>query len=132
MKSKTLGQVIRAADGLKPNSFTEEQKTAWMNTLEGRIQTDIWLRSFAEVTLYNAETDMDAELLVMPPHDDIYSAWLLAQIDFANGEYDKYHNSMAMYNELWGNYLRWFAGNYAPAQGYNTNIPRPVPEDWNW
>ena len=43
---------------------------------------------------------------------------LQAKIDEANGEYNKYVNSMQIYNEHYGNFVRWFAGLYEPAQGY--------------
>ena len=57
----------------------------------------------------------DTVLMVRPPHDKIYAAYLIAQIDFANGEYDKYQNSFAMFNGFWGEYCRWFARVFRPA-----------------
>ena len=60
--------------------------------------------------------DLGAELLVRFPHDDIYEAWLAAKIDFANGEYEKYQNSMAMYNELYEDFVQLVAMRYRPAQ----------------
>jgi len=57
----------------------------------------------------------DTVLMVRPPHDKIYAAYLIAQIDFANGEYDKYQNSLTMFNMFWGEYCRWFARNFRPA-----------------
>ena len=48
----------------------------------------------ATVTFSGANT----ELLVYPPHDKLYRTYLLAMIDFANGEYTKYNNSIAMFN----------------------------------
>ena len=54
-------------------------------------------------------------LLVPPPHDKIYAAYVVAQIDFANGEYNKYNNSYAMFNLYWGEYCRWYSRNFRPA-----------------
>ena len=62
--------------------------------------------------------DLETELLVGPPHDDIYTLYLQAKIDEANGEYNKYSNTMQIYNEYYGTFLRWFCGLYDPVQGY--------------
>lgn len=37
---------------------------------------------------------------------------------FDNGEYNKYQNSMEQFNAHYGNFVRWFASTYEPAQGY--------------
>ena len=44
-----------------------------------------------------------------------YAPYLEAKIDYANGEYEKYQNSMQMFNSFWGEFLRWFALVYRPA-----------------
>ena len=54
------------------------------------------------------------ELLVSTPHDDIYIRWLEAQIDYANGEYGKYQNAMAMFNAAYSNYERYYNRNHMP------------------
>ena len=56
-----------------------------------------------------------AILLVEFPHDKLYGAYLIAKVDFANGEYDKYANTMTMFNAFWGEFSRWFARVYCPA-----------------
>jgi len=57
----------------------------------------------------------EAVLLVRPPHDKIYEYWLIAKIDFANGEYDKYNNTLKLFNNAWGEYCRWFSRTFRPA-----------------
>lgn len=57
----------------------------------------------------------DVELLVSVPHSKIYGAYLIAKVDFANGEYDKYNNTVTMFNSYWGEFSRWFARVYGPA-----------------
>jgi hypothetical protein len=54
-------------------------------------------------------------LLVRPPHDKLYAAYVVAQIDFANGEYDKYNNTMQLFNGFWGEYCRWYSRTFRPA-----------------
>lgn len=55
------------------------------------------------------------ELLAEPPHSKLYAEYVMARIDYANGEYDKYDNSMQMFNSFWGEFSRWFARTYRPA-----------------
>lgn len=55
------------------------------------------------------------ELLTRPPHSKIYPEYVIARIDYANGEYDKYENTMQMFNAFWGEYSRWYARTHRPA-----------------
>lgn len=115
----TIAEVIALADGVKPNAFDSTAKTAWISALEGRIAADVFLMGKEELARfrYTWPDDRDTELLVEFPHDDIYVLWLQAQIDANNGEYNKYQNTMQIYNEAYGNFLRWFAQTWDPVQG---------------
>ena len=115
-----VGDVIERVDAVKPNAFDSLVKVEWLNALEGRIAADVLLLAPAEIgqLRYRWPEDRDTELLLAPPHDDIYGLWLQAKIDEANGEYNKYQNTMQIYNEHYGNFVRWFAGNWDPVQGY--------------
>ena len=113
----TLKQVIDMADDLKPNAYSVDTKTGWVNEVEGVVQTEVFLLALADVVQYTYATDQNDELLVPPPHNKLYRAYLCAMIDYANGEYDKYENSMAVYNSYLGEYVRWYARTYHPADG---------------
>lgn len=113
----TLSNVIAFVDGIKPNAFTPEQKTAWVNEVEGYVMTDIFLLAPTEYKAYVWPDDQNTVLLVPDPHCKIYHAYLSAMIDFANGEYGKYNNELAMYNEFCGEFMRWYTDRYRPADG---------------
>lgn len=113
----TLSGVIRMADEIKPNAFSEEVKTSWVNEAEGMVQTEVMLIAIEDVTTYSWEEDQGTELLVRPPHDKLYWTYLTAMIDFANGEYNKYQNTMQLFNAYFSEYMRWFAERYRPADG---------------
>jgi len=117
-----LGQVIEYVDGIKPNAFSPETKTAWLSECEGLVQTEVLLWAPAEIITYDYATHRDAELLVAPPHDKLYWAYLTAMIDFANGEYDKYQNTMQLFNSHYGEFMRWFAQRYRPADAYEEGL----------
>ena len=56
-----------------------------------------------------------AVLLVEPPHDKLYWHYLCAMIHFANADYDRYQNTFQLYNDSFGEFMRWFANVYRPA-----------------
>ena len=105
------------ADEIKPNAFSEEVKTSWVNEAEGMVQTEVMLVAIEDVITYSWEKDKGTELLVRPPHDKLYWTYLTAMIDFANGEYNKYQNTMQLFNAYFSEYMRWFAERYRPADG---------------
>lgn len=111
----TLKEIIDRVDDIKPNAFDEATKTMWLNEVEGYVQTEILLLNVHDIIQYKWPEAENWELLVPPPHDKIYWTYLTAMIDFANGEYKKYQNTMQMYNEFIGEFTRWFARTYRPA-----------------
>lgn len=115
-----IREVIERVDELKPNAFAEHQKVRWLALLEGKLAADVFLMNVGDISQfeYKHPECMEMELLVSYPHDDIYDYWLMAQIDMANGEYDKYNNTMMMYNATLDAFTAWFAQTYDPAQGY--------------
>lgn len=113
----TVERLLQEVDALRPNAFTAEQKTAWLNEVEGKIQSEIFLFAPPQVLQYDAVKDRHAELLAAPPHDQVYRSYLCALIDFGNGEYAKYNNSLQLFNAQYTEFMRWFAKNYRPADG---------------
>lgn len=113
----TLKGVIGMVDDIKPNAFSNETKTQWLNECEGVIQTEVMLLDVAACISYSYERDKDAVLLVQPPHDKVYWTYLTAMIDFANGEYNRYQDTVQLYNAFFGEYMRWYARTYRPADG---------------
>lgn len=116
----TIQQIIDRVDDARPNAFTTEQKLAWISELDGKIALDVMLMSITEARMleYAYPENLTSEPLVTYPHESIYDQWLGAKIDFENGEYTKYQNSMEQFNAHYGNFVRWFAAAYEPAQGY--------------
>lgn len=115
-----ISELLNFVDTVKPNAFPASVKVAWLNEVEGMVWTDVMLLSPLEFKkyLYDENTgEGDGELLVNAPHDKLYNVYLAAMIDFYNGEYDKYQNSITMFNSYFSDYMRWYALNYRPADG---------------
>jgi hypothetical protein len=111
-----VSDVIAYCDEIKPNAFSDAVKISWINEVEGMVQISVMLLDPSEVLSYTSD-DTGVTLLVAPPHDKLYKSYLCAMIDYANGEYDKYTNAMALFNAHWGEYMRWYAQRYRPADG---------------
>lgn len=115
----TIQEVIARVDSLKPNTYTQEQKIKWLNNIEMTIKAEILdthegSESYADFTGYNADTPLDTELIVDEPYCVLYERWIEAQIDYANGELDRYQNSFTMFNVAYSDYARYYNRNHTP------------------
>lgn len=87
----------------------------WLNQVEGQILHEIFLLDLSEITPY-ATTPTEA-LAAPYPYDGIYMLWIAAQVDFANGEYERYTNTMQRYNTAWNDLARHIAKCIRPVYG---------------
>lgn len=115
----TIGKVIRLADALKPNAIGREQKYQYINEIEGLVQSEVMLLVSDDIVTYDCDATGadDTVLLVKPPHDKLYIAYLVAMIDYANGEYNKYANTIEQFNTYYAEYHRWYFKHFHPADG---------------
>lgn len=100
----TANQVIEKIDTLRPNAYTEEQKLGWISNLDGMVQQLVIQSN--EVTTYEYPNDMDKELLIKAPFDNLYTLYLESMIDFYNREYGNYNNSAAMFEAQFTEYKK--------------------------
>lgn len=104
----TLKEVIEYVSDIKPNAFSEETLTKWINECEGDVQTEILCISPDDIITYKYSDNADTEMIVGAPHDKIYGLYLLAMIDFSHGEYSKYENTMQLFNAARSEFAKWF------------------------
>ena len=114
----TIIELITDVDEMKPNGYEQIYKIQWLSQLDGRIKDEIIDTheggEGVSFSGYDASTPLATELLVTQPYDDVYRYWLEAQIDYANGEYTKYNNSMSMFNEAYSAYSRYYNKTHMP------------------
>ena len=114
----TIVEALHRIDELKPNSYSQAEKIKWLSSLDGVIKSEIIdTHEDGEGIAFSGYAD-DAELttvlLVPAPYDDIYLKWLEAQIDYTNGEYGKYNNSLIAYNDAYDLYQRYYNRTHMP------------------
>ena len=111
-------EAINRIDSLKHNTYTQNEKVAWLSRLDSMVKRLIIDTheggDEVEFTGYNDSQDLNQEMLVPAPFDEIYLRWLEAQIDYTNGEYDKYNNSILMYQAAYDAYANYYNRNHMP------------------
>ena len=114
----TILEALNRVDSTKPNSYTQVEKVDWLSTLDGVVKSNIIDTHEDDENVvfegYNADTLLDTELLVPAPYDDIYIRWLEARIDYANGEINKYNNSLTAYNDAYDLYANYYNRKHMP------------------
>ena len=121
----TIMDALYRIDELKPNSYSQPEKIKWLSSLDGVIKSEIidthercgnkeCCGEDKVFSGYKEDTDLNTVLLVLAPYDDIYLRWLEAQIDYANGEYGKYNNSLVAFNDAYTLYQKYYNRNHMP------------------
>lgn len=126
----TYNDIISLVDSYRPNRFPEQLKLWWLVTLDGKIAVELMMMDAEQVReLMDCEYPeaLEHKPLVGFPHEELYLHYLEAKIDYTNGEYNDYQNSMQSFNAAYLSFSNWFLNTYDPAQGYP--IERPKEED---
>ena len=113
----TINEAINALDTQKNNTFSRQEKIAWLSRLDGVIQAqliDTHEGGGEGFVGYTDETDPNTQLLVPAPWDEIYLRYMEAQMDYANGELTRYANSAALYNMRLTEYKNHYHRTHAP------------------
>lgn len=114
----TISEAINRTDDVKPNAYTETRKILWLSELDGMIKSDIIGTHHdgenVVFTGYDIDTDISTELLVPAPYDVLYLRYLEMKIDYTNGEYGKYNNSMTMFNMAYSAFENYYNREHMP------------------
>lgn len=114
----TIMDALYRIDEVKPNSYSQSEKIKWLSSLDGVVKREVIdTHEGGEGVVFNGyteEVDLQTVLLVPAPYDDIYLRWLETQIDYANGEYGKYNNSITMYNNVYTAFANYYNRTHMP------------------
>lgn len=109
--SMTIEAAITQLDSLKHNTYSSKDKVLWLSRLDAMVKKHILDTHEGVVpafTGYDDTTDLQTSLLVPAPFDDMYIKWLEAQIDYTNGEYDKYNQSITVFQKIYDSYANFY------------------------
>ena len=111
-------EAITQIDNLKHNTYSQNDKVQWLSRLDSNVKRLVidTHEGGEEVrfTGYTAETDPNTVMLVEEPFDEVYLRYLEMQIDYANGEIEKYNNSAMLYNEAWLAFQNYYNRTHMP------------------
>ena len=136
----TPSKAIEIIDRLKPNSYDEEDKLRWINELDGMVKRLVYMwddtymkgieaqyksgklteEEYNEIIdktkPYSYPEDLNKELLIPAPFDEVYSLYLEAKIDYHNREYINYNNSATMFELRFSEFKKDYIRNH-PVRG---------------
>lgn len=122
----TIAEAISSVDALKPNTYTTEQKIGWLSTLDTKVKTQIIdahkHKQPAFFYGYNSIDDMQTELLVPAPYDEMYLRWLEAMIDYHNSDDSRYNNAIILFNNAYEGYKKHYTRTHMPLSKGNRFI----------
>ncbi|MGN0134959.1 MAG: hypothetical protein ACI4AO_09545 [Anaerotignum sp.] len=122
----TARELLTTIDQMRPNAFTDGEKLHFLNTIEGRIYTEILNRAEGNDLTFIPfqEGEEEKELIVQIPYTYIYIYYLAAMIDFYNGDSDRYNDTMVLFNQEWEDYAAYYRQTHKPKQ---TNLTGMLP-----
>ncbi len=100
----TPNKAIEYVDSIRPNAYEEEVKLRWISDVDCMVQKLVFQDKACTPYIY--PDDMDKELLIKPPFDNVYAFYLESMIDYYNREYGNYNNSAAMFETRFNEYKK--------------------------
>lgn len=126
----TVAGLIAYVDTIRPNAFDKDIMTGWLNEIERIVWEQVINRAegaedYPGPYIYDENTEK--ELLVDDAHKDVYVTYILAQMDYANMEIDRYNVDYTMHQAAWNSYAAEYRRNHRPK-----SVEVTVPSCWCW
>ncbi len=89
----TPEKAMELADELRPNDLSEELKRQWLTDIESECVEHLNRHEGNSMAPWVSTEENDEEEMILPePYEMAYVYKLMAEIDRAVGEYDRYNN----------------------------------------
>lgn len=122
----TIKKAIADLAEIKPHQYSDTKIVELLYKLDAQIYDEVIIKhqntnetgngDLERPAAYDAEQDINKELLVPDPYSDMYLSWLAAQVDYWNGEYTRFNNTITMYNNDYDIFASWFTRTHMPKQ----------------
>lgn len=103
-----VSEAITKANQLRINTLGDDIKAEWLNALEGEVAELMDV----ECPVNNFPEDQD--LLMPREHEQVYPLYLVAKIDYFNGEFDLYNNDIVVFNDAFHKACAWYRRHNVP------------------
>jgi hypothetical protein len=109
---------ITQLDSLKHNTYSQGDKVGWLSRMDAMVKNHVidTHEGGDDVTFtgYDDSTDLQTELLIPAPYEEVYLRWMEAQIDYYNGEYERYNNAIDQFNTAYDGYKNYYNRTHMP------------------
>lgn len=111
----TVQQAIERVNEMRQgNASSDEMKIMWLSELDGIIYNDVILTHHNDREPFKLYEETGKELIAAFPYDVVYIYWLMAQIDLAASELNRYNNSMELFNKALNDFKAWYNRTHKP------------------
>lgn len=122
----TLAELIAYIDQIRPNAFDKDVETGWVNEIEHKVYDQVINKAVGnskeDPTPYFYDLNAETTLLVEDAHKDVYVTYILAQMDYANMELDRFNADSAMHQAAWQEYAAEYRRNHIP-RSHELTVP---------
>jgi len=116
----TVKNIVDLVDTKEPNSYTIDEKVAWLSNLDGKIFEEV-LKKYKEFdpddefTPYSTSTYATDTMLIGNPYgEDIYVHYLIAMIAQGNAETPRYNQQITLYNTAYSQWWNHYNTTHTP------------------
>lgn len=113
-----MAEAIAKADELRMNSLSDEQKSKWLFELDCAVAEMMG----SDEPVWDFPCDSERELLMPERYEDVYVKYLVAMIDYYNGESELYSNDISIYNQAMKEAGAWLIRRNRPASAGSWRI----------
>ena len=144
----TIIEAINKIDALVPNMYLLQEKLSWLSRVDSLLDKEVisthepnrHFHRLPGIIVYRDEpvpdpehghhrqerfhgydenTPQDTVLIAPEPYDDLYIYFMQMQIDYFNGEYDKYNNSAQMFQSAYDAFKNYWNRTHTPKTARN-------------
>ena len=106
---------MEMADRLRPNDLGQDLKMQWLTDIENECVEHLNRHDgYSMEPWVCTEDEAMTELILSEPYEMAYVYKLMAEIDRAVGEYDRYNNDAQICNGYMDEWKAWFRRGHTP------------------
>ncbi len=103
-----VSELLAQVNKVKPNTYDNDILLRWANRAEAMVQTEAMSILPEAVTEYTLPEDIDTDMILPPPYDQVYELYVEAQVDYAQQEFGTYNNTMVLFNSAYSEMLAYY------------------------
>lgn len=103
----TVNHCIELVDTMMPNRMDASVKLRFLGEIEGKVRVELLGEDPGQVPALDDGTQGETELCAPAPFDQIYLLYVMAMMDYLNGDVSRFENGAALFNQVYQSYGKW-------------------------